>query len=481
MFSFQSLDLKEGKDSINISSIPYVIRHHSAREYFELYYMYSLLLVIVPMLILCSCAEQEAGSTPQSDKAILSEGEGSNSTSLPKAEATAPPDERVGSAPSDKPYRQPFPPLLMGNISGGRNDSADSGTLNRESLPLVNVANDAPTPKRLPPLTYHRGVNHAHVHRRGNGYGSEASAREHDWLRSIGGNAIAITPFGFQQGAKSAELVGFGPDDIPGTRDRSMKLEDMAAEVDSAHKRGLRVMLKPHIWSNDFWNGSEWHGSVDQKSAADHKTWWASYRKMILYYAEFAESAGIDSYCLGTELLQMTTKYPNEWRTLIADVRNVYKGQLTYAAHWDREWREITFWDALDYIGIGAYFPLKVSDSASINTLVEEWQPYRKKIDSIAQKFNRPVLFLEIGYRAVAGTWREPWLYTGGAESPDAQGKAFEALLQAFQNDKWFKGMYVWKTFTDPNAARREGEQTDFQFKGLSGEVVLKKWWRGGT
>lgn len=439
------------------------------------------MLVIVPMLILCSCAEQEAGSTPQSDKAILSEGERSHSTSLPKAEATAPLDERVGAEASEKNYRQSFPSIVGDGILRRDPDSADSGTLNRAEAPTANIAGEAPTSKRLPPLSYHKGVNHAHVHRRGNGYGSGASAREHDWLRSIGGNAIAITPFGFQQGAKSAELVGFGPNDTPGTRDRSMNLEDIAAEVDSAHKRGLRVMLKPHIWSNDFWNGSEWHGSVDQKSAADHKTWWASYRKMILYYAEFAESAGIDSYCLGTELLQMTTKYPNEWRALIADVRKVFKGQLTYAAHWDREWREITFWDALDYIGIGAYFPLKVSDSASVSTLVEAWQPYRKNIDSIAQKFNRPVLFLEIGYRSVAGTWREPWLYTGGTDSPDAQGKAFDALLQAFKNDKWFKGMYVWKTFTDPNAARREGEQTDFQFKGLSGEVILKKWWRGGA
>ena len=273
-------------------------------------------------------------------------------------------------------------------------------------------------------------------------------------------------------------LLGFGPDDVPGTRDRSMTLDDMAAEVDSAHKRGLRVMLKPHIWSHDFWSGAEWHGSVDQTTAADHKTWWASYRKLILYYAEFAEQAGIDYYCIGTELLQMTTKYPNEWRSLIAEVRLLYTGKLTYAAHWDREWRAIEFWDALDFIGIGAYFPLDVPDSATVDQLVEAWRPHRKKIDSIAQKFNRSILFLETGYRPVAGTWREPWLYTGGTKDKEAQGKAFEALFRVFNNDSWFKGIYVWKTFTDPNVAHREGEQMGFQFKGLPGERVLKKWWK---
>ena len=417
---------------------------------------------------LCSCAEQQAGSTPQSRDGEEVTEERSNRAS--QGQATDPPDERVGTNPSDGVTPQ-------GSVPEKFSGSAGKG----EGVPLLlDSAEEVALPvvRRLPPVSMHNGVNHAHVHRRGNGYGSSASARQHDWLRSIGANAIAITPFGFQRGARSDELVGFGPNDTPGTRDRSMKLEDMAAEVDSAHKRGLRVMLKPHIWSHDFWEGKEWHGSVDQNSATEHASWWASYRKMILYYGEFAERSGVDYFCIGTELLQMTTKYPDEWRALIADVRSIYKGKLTYAAHWDREWKEIPFWDALDFIGIGAYFPLKVPDTASVDQLVGAWGPYRRTIDSIARKFSRHVVFLEIGYRPVEGTWREPWLYSGGTFSSRAQGKAFEALFRAFKDDPWFKGVYVWKTFTDPDAAHRTGEQTDFQFKGLDGEKVLKEWWK---
>ena len=334
------------------------------------------------------------------------------------------------------------------------------------------------TPRRLSPITYHKGSNHAHVHRRGSGYGSPASQRQHKWLHSIGANSIAITPFGFQRGATSSELVGFGPDDEPGTRDRSMRLDDMAAEVQSAHKHGLRVMLKPHIWSHDFWDGKEWHGTIRQNSADDHRRWWNSYRKMILYYAEFAEQNGIDYFCVGTELVQMTTRYPEEWRELIADVRAIFSGELTYAAHWDREWREITFWEALDYIGLGAYFPLRLPDTATTDQLVQAWQPYRTAIDSTAKRFNRPVLFLECGYRPVAGTWREPWLYEGGEKSPEAQGRAFEALFRAFEHDSWFRGLYVWKSFTDDAVAGQSGEQTGFLYKGLPGEKILKRWWK---
>lgn len=426
---------------------------------------FPILFFLLAAPFLLSCGEEDAQAqgnanketyrTAQPETGSVSPDPTSSSSSL--ASSTSSPAS-VGNGNAAAPFADTALP--------GETDPGDNGT-------------DAPKTggRRLSPIAYHKGTNHAHVHRRGHGYGSAASARQHDWLRSIGANAISITPFGFQRGAKSDHIVGFGPDETPGGGDGSMTLADMAAEVDSAHRRGLRVMLKPHIWSSDFWNGSEWHGTIDQKTPEEHRRWWACYRRLILYYAEFAERSGVDYLCVGTELARMTWRYPDEWRGLIDDVRKVFSGDITYAAHWDREWREIGFWDRLDFIGIGAYFPLNAPDSATVEQLATAWTPYRRAIDSVADRFGRPFLFVEFGYRPVAGTWREPWRYDGGTADAEAQRRGFEAMFRAFENDRRFRGVYVWKTFTDDTAARSTGEQTGFVFKGLPGESVLRQWW----
>ena len=59
-----------------------------------------------------------------------------------------------------------------------------------------------------------------------------------------------------------------------------------------------------------------------------------------------AEEEKVDIFCIGTELEKFIEHRPAYWRELIAEVRKVYKGKLTYAANWD-EYKRVPFWDAL--------------------------------------------------------------------------------------------------------------------------------------
>ena len=109
-----------------------------------------------------------------------------------------------------------------------------------------------------------------------------------------------------------------------------------------------------------------------------------SYRRFILHYARLAQiSGGVDRFVIGSEMVGLTTlrgvnnAYPavQKWVELAADAKAVLPAQtaLTYAADWSEYFGhhpqdgsgDVTFhldplWssDAIDAIGIDAYFPL---------------------------------------------------------------------------------------------------------------------------
>lgn len=334
------------------------------------------------------------------------------------------------------------------------------------------------------PADFQRGVNHAHIHRRGHGYGSARSAEELAALRALGVNWIAITPFGYQDGATAEEIAGFpgreGPSEFFSRSDPSMTDTDIAREIAAAHALGMKVLLKPHIWSRDFWNAREWHGTIRQPAGTGHRRWWASYRAFVLHYARLAALAGADLYSVGNELVEMTRR-EDEWRALIADVRVMAPGvPLTYSAHWDEEDDRIGFWDALDFVGVNAYFPLDAPAGATVEQLVAAWAPHKARLGRLAARMGKGILFTEVGYRPVADAHREPWRYEGGTDDTGAQERAYEALFRAFAPESWWRGAYLWKTFTDPEAAARRGDAPGFSFRGRPAEEAVRRWYGGG-
>jgi hypothetical protein len=330
------------------------------------------------------------------------------------------------------------------------------------------------------PHGFVRGISYAHVHRRGHGYGSSVSASTLARLGRMGVDGLALMPFGYQRRATDERVFGFpghgGDSGFFSGVDPSLLDHHLLREVRAAHRLGMRVMIKPHVWSNDYWHGQEWHGTIRQRDAAGHARWWRSYRALILHYARLARRAGAEQYCIGTELVQMSTRYPDEWRALAADVRKVYEGQLTYAAHWDRELDQIAFWDALDFIGVNAYFPLDASDAAPVERLVDAWRPHRQRLARLARATGKPVVFTEAGYRPVTGTFRRPWRQRHRRLDPEAQARAFSALFRAFSDQSWWHGIYIWKVYTDPRRGYERGPDS-FSFLQLPAEGVIRARW----
>lgn len=307
-------------------------------------------------------------------------------------------------------------------------------------------------------------------------------------LAALGVNWISETPFGWQRQSDNPEVVmatsgrvWWGESD-----------EGLVETARMARAYGIRTMLKPHIWIRGR-NGGQWQGEINFPTEPAWQHWWASYRQMILHYARLAQASRMDALCVGTELRSTVLKDPAAWRKLIADVRKVYGGKVTYAANWYREFEEVPFWEALDYISIQAYFPLadRADTSVTVASLKAAWAPYVGQIEALQKRVGKPVLFTEVGYRSTADAAAKPWVWHSDAPpDPSLQAMCYEAMFETFWNRPWFAGAYIWKWFpeynpddsarTDPWASRmRRRREAGFTPQGKPAEAVLKRWFSG--
>ncbi|AUC86348.1 glycoside hydrolase [Polaribacter sp. ALD11] len=252
-------------------------------------------------------------------------------------------------------------------------------------------------------------------------------------------NYVALMPFGFIKELASPKIIH--------NTNRQWFGETKNGLLQYAkrfQKEKLSIMVKPHIW---VWRG-EFTGNIKMDSEEKWNTLENSYREFILTYAKAAENLNADILCIGTELEQFVVNRPAYWQKLIQEIRKVYKGKLTYAANWD-EFKRVSFWKDLDFIGIDAYFPL--SDKKSPTTAEYElgWKLHKEEVLRVQQQFNKPVLFTEFGYRSVDFNGKEPWDSSNveGAVNLEAQANALQAIYNQFWKEEWFAGGFIWKWF----------------------------------
>jgi hypothetical protein len=337
-----------------------------------------------------------------------------------------------------------------------------------------------------------RGINYA-AEGRGGGYGSDASVDHMAQLHRMGFDAIALTPLGYQRSVAADTLDGIVDGEYVGRRRRDAAADtvdngpgqSVRDEIAAAKVMGYFVIVKPQIWARDFDADGEWHGTIRQNSPEEHARWWTSYQIFAMHYARAAAESGADAFCIGTELVTMTKQHPDEWRLLAERIRAICRRQdgspmrITYAAHWDEEWREIPFWDALDWIGVNAYFPLDLPDGANVDQLQRAWEPWVGQMAKTSRRWDRPIVFLEAGYRPVVDCHREPWRWGGGDHDPGAQARAFEAMFAALDPQPWWRGIYIWKTYTDPDRSQRGEGDRDFTFEGKPAGDLIERWLKG--
>lgn len=251
-----------------------------------------------------------------------------------------------------------------------------------------------------------------------------------DILKETGHNTISIVVTQYMERKDSVSI-----NSVPQKSNTDSEIETL---IRLAKSKGLRVFLKPHVDILD----DTWRGEI---SPANLEEWFNNYTKFIVHYAEIAQRHGVECLILGTEFKTIqSSKYRDKWLKVIAEARKVFGGFLTYAANWDDYW-EVSFWDALNFVSIDAYFPLSNTRDPALEELVSGWEKWISKLALFSNEVKKVIVFSELGYRSTDYAAREPWEYqTVRPFNGDLQKRCFQAALKALGNKKWFGGFLIW-------------------------------------
>ncbi len=322
---------------------------------------------------------------------------------------------------------------------------------------------DAPVRRRPLPAGFLRGVSYAMSNSIEGSYASPQSLETLRRLSRMSVSSVSVIPYAFSPTERTPE-IGFVHRSPRGETD-----ESTVRAVSDARALGMTAMVKPQIWIG----GGAFVGTIAMKTPEEWTKWFAAYRRFIVHHAIVAEASGAALFCIGTEL-SGTEGHDREWRATIAAVRRATGAPLLYASNWAAGAPKVRFWDALDAIGADFYDPLSLDPNASDTALVAGVRRATQPLGRLAATTGRPVVFAEAGYPPARGAWTAPH----DEDSPrpfstEDAARSIRAVFAALEGEKWWKGVYWWKAFSDGRDAGRDDRS--FNFLGRpAGEAIAE-------
>lgn len=281
-------------------------------------------------------------------------------------------------------------------------------------------------------------------------------------IAEIGADTVMLSVARYQENAASPSIYN-DPERMPTP-------EQWKQVIGLAHRNNLRVVLMPIVLLSKP-RGTEWRGEIQPPS---WDTWFESYSNYILDMARVAEANGVEVMMVGSELVS-TEKHGSRWKRLIADVRKLYRGKLSYSANWDH-YKNIEYWTDLDYVGMTTYHKLADEAGPTLAQLIDAWKPIRDDILEWQRTVGKPILFTEVGWCSQEGAAVEAWNYYHKQVATKAGLEEQRRLYLAFMKtwgDVPQVGGAIWWEWSDA-----AGGENDYNYtpKDKPAEKELRRW-----
>ncbi len=225
--------------------------------------------------------------------------------------------------------------------------------------------------------------------------------------------------------------------------------------IDYIHSKGLKVCLRPMEEAQDGTDRCRICFPSDAEripgKRVDHASrWFDSMRKRSRFYAKIAAKTGCEAYCLDSEINGIMP-YNDEWRGVIAAVREVYKGPVTSCHPFDRafeRWlKDPNCWlRDLDFLSLSDYTSPGTKPGAGVEAMRKGLGPRRDFLRKMAAATGMKILFGEVGCTSTAGAAQCPWGWKGnGGYDGKEQADFMEAVFSLYENEPWCLGFMWWK------------------------------------
>lgn len=288
-------------------------------------------------------------------------------------------------------------------------------------------------------------------------------------LKETGSEWIALSFWTWQEHVFSTE--------IPFDYGYTVTDRDIEFAVKQAKELGLKVCLKPVVNSKDgIWRAHIGFPPEEEGNGYWDK-WFTSYTHFMVHYAELAEELGCEMFCVGCEMVKSESR-ESDWRRVIGAVREAYHGPLIYNANHGSE-EGVKWFDAVDYIGTSAYYPVGAVPGDTEDNMIQRWEIAKKTCARLYEKFNKPIVFMEIGCRSAHGCATMPWDFKHRdlPFSEDEQANFYSSAFKAVWDEPWFGGFFWWDWSTKLYPLEEAKTNRGFDIYGKKAEQVVRTWY----
>ncbi len=259
-----------------------------------------------------------------------------------------------------------------------------------------------------------------------------------NYLVALNANSVAVN-FPFVMNGAYGNRVQPDPQYTPSPERLAIFLEEAAASR-------MRVTLRPVLDERSL--VTAWRGKIEP---SNRSAWFTSYANFLRQYAEVGQENGVAELVVGVELNSL--QRDPRWVTLIASLRKVFPGTLSYSDNFDVFQRGLGA-PAVDNVGVDAYFSVDAADTASVDQLAAAWQRW---ITTYAGARANSLVLHEVGIAAQNGAYQHPasWGSEGVSLNLTVQRNWFEAACRAAKSTH-LAGLYFWNVRLHSNPGHED-------------------------